>query len=67
MRLYSLSKKRFGFLNWWPGESPFEVIVGAVLTQQTSWKNVEKAIKALKSSGKLSLEGICAIKTGELE
>lgn len=67
MRLYSLSRKRFGFLNWWPGDSPFEVIVGAVLTQQTSWNNVAKAIAALKSARKMSLNGICSIKTEELE
>ena len=67
MRLYSLSKGRFGFLNWWPGDSPFEVVVGAVLTQQTSWNNVAKAIAALKSARKMSLNSICSIKTEELE
>ncbi len=67
MRLYSLSRKRFGFLNWWPGDGPFEVIVGAVLTQQTSWNNVAKAIAALKSAGKMTLNSICSIKTEELE
>lgn len=67
MRLYTLSRKRFGFLDWWPGGSPFEVIVGAVLTQQTSWKNVEKAIGALKGAGMLNLGSICSMKTEELE
>ncbi|MGC8538074.1 MAG: endonuclease III domain-containing protein [Candidatus Micrarchaeia archaeon] len=67
MHLYSLSKERFGFLNWWPGDTQLEVIVGAVLTQQTSWNNVAKAIAALKSAKKLTLEDICSIKTEELE
>jgi endonuclease-3 related protein len=38
----------FGDLHWWPGETPFEVIVGAILTQNTAWVNVEKAIRCLK-------------------
>lgn len=48
MEIYSLLLDRFGAQQWWPGESSFEVIVGAVLTQNTSWKNVEKAISNLK-------------------
>jgi endonuclease-3 related protein len=42
----------FGPQYWWPGETPFEVIVGAILTQNTSWNNVKKAIDNLKQ-GKL--------------
>lgn len=38
----------FGPLHWWPGDSPFEVMVGAILTQNTSWANVERAIQNLK-------------------
>ena len=48
-RLFS----RFGPQHWWPGETPFEVIVGAVLTQNTNWGNVEKAIKNLKKKNLL--------------
>jgi len=44
----------FGDPKWWPGETPFEVAVGAVLTQNTSWSNVERAIKELKNRGYLS-------------
>ncbi len=44
----------YGPLYWWPAESPFEVMVGAVLTQSTSWRNVEKAINSLKNQGVLS-------------
>ncbi len=48
--LYKLLFERFGHRNWWPAESPFEVCVGAILTQNTSWKNVEKAINNLKEA-----------------
>ena len=40
--------KHYGPLHWWPGETPFEVMVGAILTQNTAWTNVEKAIQNLK-------------------
>ena len=44
---------RFGHRSWWPADSPLEVCVGAVLTQNTSWKNVVKAIESLKSASAL--------------
>ena len=44
----------FGPQHWWPGNSPFEVIVGAILTQNTSWTNVERAIANLRREGLLS-------------
>ena len=44
-KLYSF----YGPQHWWPGDTPFEVAVGAILTQNTNWSNVEKAIKNLKS------------------
>jgi endonuclease-3 related protein len=47
--IYETLNAHFGDLNWWPGNSPFEVIVGAILTQNTAWRNVEKAIANLKS------------------
>jgi len=43
---------------WWPAETPFEVCVGAILTQNTNWGNVEKAIANLKAEGLLSPEGV---------
>ena len=43
---------------WWPAESPFEVCVGAILTQNTNWGNVEKAIVNLKREGLLSPDGL---------
>ena len=45
----------YGPQGWWPGDTPFEVMVGAVLTQNTNWANVERAIANLKEAGALSL------------
>jgi len=47
--IYEALNAYFGDLHWWPGDSPFEVIVGAILTQNTAWRNVESAISKLKS------------------
>ena len=52
--IYELLFKHFGPQHWWPAEDPLEIIIGAILTQNTSWRNVEKAIFALKSKGYLS-------------
>lgn len=51
----------YGPQHWWPGDSPFEVMVGAVLTQNTAWSNVERAIAGLKAAGALSPESIAAL------
>jgi endonuclease-3 related protein len=56
----------FGPQHWWPAESPFEVMVGAVLTQNTSWNNVSKAVENLKSKRLLSLEKISAVSRQKL-
>jgi endonuclease-3 related protein len=53
LRLYETLERFFGDLHWWPGETPFEVAVGAILTQNTNWANVEKAIGQLKAQGVL--------------
>jgi len=53
MCFYEAMYSRFGHRNWWPAESPFEVCVGAILTQNTSWKNVTKAIENLKAAAVL--------------
>jgi endonuclease-3 related protein len=46
LKIYRLLNGYFGDLHWWPAESAFEVMVGAILTQNTAWTNVEKAINA---------------------
>ena len=52
-KVYKLLFERFGQQHWWPAESVFEVVVGALLMQQTSWRNVEKSIANLKRNGML--------------
>lgn len=54
MDLYRRLYDAFGPQHWWPGETPFEIMIGAILTQSTNWKNVEKAIKNLKDAGVFS-------------
>jgi endonuclease-3 related protein len=54
--IYKLLLDRFGPQHWWPGETQFEIITGAILTQNTNWTNVEKAIANLKSAGLLTPE-----------
>jgi len=58
MELFETLLKSYGALHWWPAETPFEVCVGAILTQNTNWGNVEKAIVNLKREGLLSLEAL---------
>ncbi len=48
--IYDRLFKSFGKQHWWPGDSSFEVVIGAILTQNTNWANVEKAIKNLKTA-----------------
>jgi len=65
--IYRVLLKTYGKQNWWPADSPFEVCVGAVLTQNTNWKNVEKAIKNLKEKNLLSAEKILSCSFEELK
>lgn len=65
--LYKKLLKQFGPQFWWPAHSDYEVVVGAILTQNTNWKNVEKAIVNLKNANKLNEKEILEIKINELE
>lgn len=56
--IYRRLLRRRGPAGWWPGETPFEVCLGAILTQNTSWANVEKALSALKARRKLSYRAL---------
>ncbi len=56
----------FGPQHWWPGGTPFEVAVGAILTQNTNWGNVEKAIANLKQERKLNAAALHALPAGRL-
>ncbi|MFZ3266175.1 MAG: base excision DNA repair protein [Terriglobales bacterium] len=59
--------RAWGHQHWWPGESRFEVIVGAYLTQNTSWTNVERALTSLRQAGVLSIPGIRRTPLSKLE
>ncbi len=58
LEIYQRLLKFFGPQGWWPGDTPFEVCIGAILTQNTNWRNVEKAITTLKSSALLEPEAL---------
>ena len=64
--IYQLLFGRFGPQNWWPGETQFEIITGAILTQNTNWANVEKAITNLKSASLLSPEKLHQVELSNL-
>ena len=63
---YERLEQQYGPQGWWPGETPFEVAVGAILTQNTAWTNVEKAIRALKEVDSLNSAAIHAMHMDEL-
>jgi endonuclease III related protein len=55
-----------GHADWWPGETPFEVCLGAILTQNTAWANVEKALAQLRCRSLLSFEPLAALGAPEI-
>jgi len=61
LEAYRLMLAHFGHRSWWPGDTPFEIMVGAILTQNTNWGNVEKAIANLKRDGLLSARKMYAL------
>ena len=67
LELYQQLRSEHGNLRWWPADSPFEVALGAILTQATAWRNVEKAIDNLKAADAFTPEQIHAISQDELE
>lgn len=64
--IYHHLLKQHGPQNWWPADSPFEVMIGAILTQNTAWTNVEKAIRNLKQADALSLQALINVSQSEL-
>jgi endonuclease III related protein len=64
---YLMLYQAWGPQHWWPAETPFEVIVGAYLTQNTGWINVDRALANLRSAQALSVEGIRKIRLAKLE
>jgi len=66
MSIYRALFRAYGPQHWWPGDTPFEVLVGAVLTQNTSWTNVEKAIANLKRERVLTFSRMLNVAPGKL-
>lgn len=66
LEAYGLLFEHFGPQHWWPAETPFEVMVGAVLTQNTNWDNVRKAIAELRERGLLSFQALAACSAEEI-
>ncbi len=67
LTLYKRLFKHFGPQHWWPADGPWEMMVGAILTQNTAWSNVEKAIALLKKSRALSVRSIARLPRRRLE
>lgn len=64
--IYERLLAAFGPQNWWPGDSPFEIMVGAVLVQNTAWRNVERAIENLREAGLMDPHALYAVPALEL-
>lgn len=64
--VYVALEATFGHQGWWPAQTPFEVMVGAVLTQNTAWSNVERALERLTGRVPLTAEAILALDDGDL-
>jgi endonuclease-3 related protein len=64
---YSLLFDAFGPQHWWPGQSGFEMMIGAMLTQNTSWRNVERAINNLRRADLIEPHALYAVSLEELE
>ena len=66
IEIYHKLYHAFGPQHWWPGDSPFEIAIGAILTQNTNWVNVEKAVENLKRKMVLNAKSIHELKTEKL-
>ncbi len=63
---FDVLREAYGPQHWWPGETPLEIAVGAILTQNTNWSNVERAIARLREAGCLDWERLGDIDEGRL-
>ncbi len=66
IELYESLLEAFGPQHWWPGETPFEIAVGAILTQNTNWTNVEKALDRIKARDLLACDSLLGLPDEEL-
>ena len=67
LKLYDQLKTAYGSQAWWPADTPFEVIIGAILVQSTAWRNVVKAINNLQEADRLTPSRLAEISQTELE
>lgn len=67
MTVYHKLLDHYGPRDWWPAETPFEVVIGAILTQNTNWNNVEKAIINLRNADALTCSAIYNLSREKLE
>ncbi|NQT29131.1 MAG: endonuclease III domain-containing protein [Candidatus Saganbacteria bacterium] len=67
LKIYKKLLAHFGPQGWWPGDTPFEIMIGAILTQNTNWGNVERAIANLKQSNVLRPTSLVRIPNAKLE
>lgn len=67
MVIYQRLLNDYGTHDWWPAQTPFEVVIGAILTQNTNWKNVEQALNNLRRAEALNPETIRQLSTPKLE
>lgn len=66
IKIYKRLLENYGEQNWWPADSKLECAIGAILTQNTSWNNVEKAIINIKSVMDITIENLSVLSTNEL-
>ncbi|MGB9634948.1 MAG: endonuclease III domain-containing protein [Candidatus Micrarchaeia archaeon] len=66
-QMFNIFYEEYGPQHWWPAKTPFEVCVGAILTQNTSWRNVEKAIREMEKEGLLDYKRILECEDEVLE
>jgi endonuclease-3 related protein len=66
-RMHDLLVATYGPQSWWPAQTPFEVILGAYLTQNTAWRAVERSLENLRAAAALSFEGLRALSVDELQ
>lgn len=65
-KVYATLYARWGEQHWWPADTRLEMMIGAILTQNTAWTNVEKAIASLRKNNALTLDRLDAVSAGQL-
>jgi endonuclease-3 related protein len=66
LRLYDRLHRRYGPQRWWPARARFEIVVGAILTQNAAWRNVERAIARLRAAGALDVQTVLRLPSARL-